>query len=192
MKNSTVDWKPVGQVRAIGGSLDFPKGAGRVQGIYWFRVSEGDEVVAGYVGQAAGLEGFAQRFGFYRYRGNHPALPLAKKTTSRNARKLLDAIEAGKTVDVSVLDGPELAGRRGKNPYRDDLEEKLIHQLCRSGVEVWNVQHVLPREVILLTVPAPTEADQSARDGSLEGDPGGAAARTGAGDRHATAVQGGA
>lgn len=148
-----VQWKLIGQVDVIGGSLVFPR-ASTAQGIYWFSVAKGSEVVAGYIGQTGRKNGLAGRFGNYRNRGNHPrdqhgkAVPLAARddqlgTTSLNARRMLRAIEAGKTVAVSVLDGPDLAGGRGENAWRDELEADLIGQLCRSSVEVWNRRYVV-------------------------------------------------
>ena len=44
-----VQWKPIGQVRAIGGSLVFPR-AGTAHGAYQFEVMDGTEVAAAYIG----------------------------------------------------------------------------------------------------------------------------------------------
>jgi len=139
--NSTVDWKPIGQVNVIGGSLVFPR-ASTAQGIYWFSVSDGPDVIAGYVGQTGRKNGLAGRFGNYRNRGNHPAYDKHGNlgTTSRNAQKLISAIKAGRIVDVSVLDDASLAGKI--NAWRNELEKTLIGELCASGVEVWNLAHV--------------------------------------------------
>lgn len=139
--NSTVDWKPTGQVDVIGGSLVFPR-ASTAQGIYWFSVSDGPDVIAGYVGQTGRKNGLAGRFGNYRNRGNHPAYDKHGNlgTTSRNAQKLISAIKAGRIVDVSVLDDASLAGKI--NAWRNELEKTLIGELCASGVEVWNLAHV--------------------------------------------------
>ena len=170
MNSSMMDsanWKPVGQVRAIGGSLVFPP-VGTARGIYWYRITEGVDEVAGYVGQAAGLEGFAQRFRGYCARIGSPQYTKGGElgTTSRNARKLLAAIKAG-AVDVLVLDGPDLADEI--NPHRDALEIDLIHQLCLSDVrEVWNRKYLIARPVHLLTMLAPTDAEQAERDSALE------------------------
>jgi hypothetical protein len=177
--NSTVQWKPIGQVNVVKGSLVFPK-ASTSHGIYWFAISEGPDVVAGYIGQTGRKNGLAGRFGNYRNRGNHPrdqhgkAVPLAARddqlgTTSLNARRMLRAIEAGNTVAVSVLDGPDLADGRGENAWRDELEIDLIQQLCRSGVEVWNVAHVVgQREVRVLTVISLDPEDRAAREADLQ------------------------
>ena len=41
------------------------------------------------------------RFNLYRSRGKRPSYSLERKTTSRNARFLIDALQAGNSVDVS-------------------------------------------------------------------------------------------
>ena len=71
--SSTVNWKPIGQVDVIGGSLVFPP-VSKAQGIYWFSVAKGSEVIAGYIGQTGRKNGLAGRFGNYRNRGNRPGL----------------------------------------------------------------------------------------------------------------------
>jgi hypothetical protein len=103
-------------------------------------------------------------------RGNHPAYDNHGNlgATSRNARKLINAIEAGKTVTVSVLDDPALAGKT--NAWRNELETDLIrYQLCQSGVEVWNVAKVVAaREVRVLTVIRPDPAGQAAHEAAFQ------------------------
>ena len=147
---NTVTWKPIGQVTKGGGVNDlvFPS-ASTARGAYWFAVAKGPEVVAGYVGKAAGKNGLDQRFRNYENRGKHPrdqrgrsVPPTARDdqlgTTSLNARRILRALDAGQTVSVSVIDDPALADEAVLN----GLEIDLIGQLCASGVVVWNVRHV--------------------------------------------------
>jgi hypothetical protein len=130
----TVRWKPAGQIVIDGtGSLVFPP-VPSIPGIYWFAIAEGHKIIAGYIGQAGGRNGLAQRFRGYRRRGRNPLLPLETHTTSRNARRLLDALADGHTVSVALIDDRALADKA----FRDKLERILIGRLCRSGVVVWN------------------------------------------------------
>ena len=105
------------------------------------------ETIAGYVGQAAGKRGLAQRFGNYESRAVSPrdqhgkAIPLTAPddqlgTTSLNARRMLRALApgAGQTVSVFIIDDPSLADRAVLHWQ----EKIMIGQLCRSGVVVWN------------------------------------------------------
>ena len=95
-------WTQVGQVSVDhGGDLVFPS-VRLVPGIYRFTIGDGPETVAEYIGQAA--VSLVTRFGLYRSRGKKPSLPLANKTTSRNARHLLDALASGRSVSVAVVD----------------------------------------------------------------------------------------
>ena len=140
-----IRWAPVGQVGADhGGDLAFPP-VRPVPGIYRFTVSDGPETVAEYIGQAA--VSLVTRFGLYRSRGKKPSLPLPNKTTSRNARHLLDALAPGRSVSVALVDDHvtapdgqvkmiDLAG--GTHALRDGLEKKLIAWLCTTGAEVLN------------------------------------------------------
>ena len=153
----SADWKLVGQVRTAADSLEFPS-AGKAQGVYWYRITEGADEVAGYVGRTGRWNGLDGRFAEYQDRVHHPrdqrGNPVppdspdeALGTTSLNARRMLRALDADQTVSVSVLDGPELAGK--KNPHRNEQEKHLIHELCRSDVEVvWNRKHVIGRDIL--------------------------------------------
>ena len=114
-----------------------------VPGIYRFTITDGPEIVAEYIGQAA--VSLATRFGLYRSRGKKPSLPLADKTTSRNARHLLDALAVGRSVDVAVVDdhatapdGQMVLIDLADKALRCELEKKLIAWLCSTGVEVLN------------------------------------------------------
>lgn len=66
----------------------------RVPGTYRFMIEDGTGVVVGYIGQAA--KSLARRFSLYRSRGRRPSYPLEKKTTSRNARRLISDLQLGK------------------------------------------------------------------------------------------------
>jgi hypothetical protein len=134
--SSTGQWKYLGEVSRIDeNSLKFPS-APSVHGLYWFSVKKDSKTVAGYVGQAAGQEGLAQRFRGYVARGRNPVFTRSGSlgTTSRNARNLLDALIAHQTVSVFVIDDPALADKAELNA----VEKDRIGQLRRSGVVVWN------------------------------------------------------
>ena len=76
-----IRWRQVGQISVDhGGDLVFPS-VHPVPGIYRFTITDGPEIAAEYIGQAA--VSLATRFGLYRSRGKKPSLPLADKTTSR-------------------------------------------------------------------------------------------------------------
>jgi hypothetical protein len=140
-------WKYVGEVTRTGdGSLEFPK-VPNVHGLYKFLVTQGTKVIVGYVGQAAGREGFAQRFGNYKRRAVSPRdqrgnrIPVASRdnqlgTTSLNARRMLRALTANQTVSVFIIDDPALAD----DAELDAAETHEIDQLCRSGIPVWNIK----------------------------------------------------
>jgi hypothetical protein len=138
-----IRWAHVGQVSVdADGDLVFPS-VRPVPGIYRFTISDGPETVAEYVGQAA--VSLVKRFGLYRSRGKKPSLPLANKTTSRNARHLLDALASGRSVSVALVDDHVTApdGQMkmidlADKALRDGLEKKLIAWLCTAGVEVLN------------------------------------------------------
>lgn len=88
-----IRWTHAGQVGVDdAGDLVFPP-VDPVPGIYRFTIGGGQGPVTEYIGQAA--VSLVMRFGLYRSRGRKPSLPLAGKTTSRNARYLLDALAAG-------------------------------------------------------------------------------------------------
>ena len=132
-------WKPAGRVTAPGGILVFPP-VRPVKGIYWLSIAKGPRVIAGYVGQAGGKRGFVQRFNGpsrYRSRGITPA--RKPSTTTRNARWMLDALAGKQTVRIFVIDDPILDDK----VLRNTVEKDLIGQLCRTGVDVWNVRHVI-------------------------------------------------
>lgn len=99
--------------------------------------------MAEYIGQAA--VSLVRRFGLYRSRGKRPSLPLANKTTSRNARHLLDALASGRSVSVALVDDHVTAPdgqmkmiNLADEALRDGLEKKLIAWLCTTGVDVLN------------------------------------------------------
>jgi hypothetical protein len=137
-----VQWKSVGHVtRDDAGDLVFPP-VRPVPAIYRFTIKDGPQVIAEYIGQAVNL---VKRFRLYRTRGRKPALPLAKKTTSRNARKLLDALRAGRVVRVAIVDdraitsdGQVILINLADKALRDELEKKLIESLRATGIEVLN------------------------------------------------------
>ncbi len=138
-----IRWKPVGLITMDdAGDLVFPP-VPPVPGIYRFTIKEGAEVVAEYVGQAA--VSLVQRFNGYRGRGRKPVLPLERKTTSRNARKILDALLAGRVVSVAVVDdravapdGQIVVVNLADKALRDKLEKDLIEWVRGTGVEVLN------------------------------------------------------
>ncbi len=137
-----IRWKPVGPITMDdAGDLVFPP-VPPVPGIYRFTIMEESEVAAGYVGQAA--VSLVQRFRGYRGRGRKPALPLDKKTTSRNARKILDALCDGRVVSVAIVDDRvvtpdgQVVVDLADKALRDRLEKDLIELLRGSGVEVLN------------------------------------------------------
>jgi hypothetical protein len=77
--------------------------------------------------------------------GKNPSLPLANKTTSRNARHLLDALTSGHSVSVALVDdhittpdGQMKMIDLADKTLRDGLEKKLIVWLCTTGAEVLN------------------------------------------------------
>jgi hypothetical protein len=122
------------------GYLEFPR-VDRVSGIYRFTIEGGSPDVAQYIGQAA--RRLRTRFGLYRSRGKRPALPLSRKTTSRIARYLLDALACGRTVWVDLVDGqatgPDgqaLAVNFADKSLRSRLEKELILQASQAGIEL--------------------------------------------------------
>jgi hypothetical protein len=140
---SWIRWRDVGAVEVDeDGDLVFPP-VGAVPGLYRFTIRDGKRVAAEYIGQAA--VSLTKRFGLYRSRGRRPSLPLEKKTTSRNARYLLDALKAGYTVNVALVDD-HAVGSGGKvvaldltdRAYRSKLERQLIQELCLTDVKVLN------------------------------------------------------
>lgn len=138
-----IRWEPVGPITMDdAGDLVFPS-VPPVPGIYRFTIKDGSEIVAEYIGQAA--VSLVQRFRGYRSRGRKPALPLEKKTTSRNARKILDALRAGRVVGVAVVndravtpDGQVIVIDLADKALRDELEKVLIERLRGTGVEILN------------------------------------------------------
>jgi hypothetical protein len=138
-----IHWTHVGQVSVDHhGDLVFPP-VRQVPGIDRFTISDGPEPVAEYIGQAA--VSLVTRFGLYRSRGKKPSLPLANKTTSRNARHLLDALASGRSVSVALVDdhvtAPDGEAKMidlADKALRDGLEKKLIAWLCTTGAEVLN------------------------------------------------------
>jgi hypothetical protein len=138
-----IRWTPVGPVSVDqAGDLVFPS-VDPVPGIYRFTISDGSETCAEYIGQAA--VSLVTRFGLYRSRGKKPSLPLASKTTSRNARHLLDALAAGRSVSVALVDdhvtapdGQVVVIDLADKALRGGLEKKLIAWLCTTGTEVLN------------------------------------------------------
>ena len=138
-----IRWKPLGELSLDqGGNLVFPPVAAE-PGIYRFMIYDGTEVTAGYVGQAA--KSLAARFGLYRTRGRKPSFPLEKKTTSRNAIRLIAELRAGHTVSVAVIDhwiarpdGRDSVLDLADKAFRSGLERRLILQLCETGIEVLN------------------------------------------------------
>jgi hypothetical protein len=138
-----IRWRHVGQVRRDqAGDLVFPP-VPPVPGIYRFTIKDGSETAAEYIGQAA--VSLVTRFGLYRSRGKKPSLPLATKTTSRNARHLLDALAAGRSVSVALVDehatapdGQIVMIDLADKALRGGLEKKLIASLCSTGAVVLN------------------------------------------------------
>lgn len=138
-----IQWIPVGPVSLDrNGDLAFPP-VPPVPGIYRFTVKDGRRVVAEYIGVAKAS--LLTRFRLYRSRGRNPALPLDRKTTSRNARYLLDALKAGQSVRVALVadvaispDGQAVPIDLADNVVRRVLERKLITALCAPGVDVLN------------------------------------------------------
>ncbi|MGH7139204.1 MAG: hypothetical protein ACREHD_25955, partial [Pirellulales bacterium] len=138
-----IRWRPVGQLsRDEVGDLLFPPVAAG-PGIYRFLIRDDTGVVAGYIGQAA--KSLAKRFSLYRTRGRRPSYPLEKKTTSRNALRLIAELRAGRIVAVAVIDdrvicpdGRKLILDLSNAEFRASLERRLILQLCETGIEVLN------------------------------------------------------
>jgi hypothetical protein len=140
-----IRWKPVGLITMDdAGDLVFPS-VPAVPGVYRFTIKEGAEaeIVAEYVGQAA--VSLVQRFSGYRSRGRKPALPLEKKTTSRNARKIIDALLSGQVVSVAIVDdravapdGQVVVVNLADKALRDKLEKDLIEWARGTGAEVLN------------------------------------------------------
>jgi hypothetical protein len=156
-------WMPVGQVRTDeAGDLVFPLVAA-VPGIYRFMIDDGTAVVAGYIGQAA--VSLAKRFSLYRSRGRRPSHPLERKTTSRNARCLIDALGTGHTVNVALVDA-QATGPDGRavmldladRAFRSSLGRRLILELCRTGIKVLN-RYGNPGNRTLLNPAGGTSAD---------------------------------
>ncbi|MGD0609335.1 MAG: hypothetical protein ABSA53_37875 [Streptosporangiaceae bacterium] len=137
-------WKYLGQVTAPNkGILVFPP-VTRAKGVYWLSIAKGPKNIAGYVGQAGGERGFDQRFNRstgYVKRGIKPVYLKSGELgcTSKNARRMLDALDDKQTVSVFVIDDPALAD----DTLRHAVEKHLIGQLCRTGVLVWNKRHVI-------------------------------------------------
>jgi hypothetical protein len=78
-------------------------------------------------------------------RGKKPSLPLERKTTSRIARRLLDAIRADYVVRVELLDDHVVYadGRTGtldlaNKGTRANLKRRLIADLCSRDLDTWN------------------------------------------------------
>jgi hypothetical protein len=138
-----IRWRSVGQLgRDEAGDLVFPPVSAE-PGIYRFLVRDDTGVVAGYIGQAA--KSLTTRFSLYRARGRKPSYPLEKKTTSRNALRLIAELRAGHTVSVAVVDnlvacpdGRDLVLDLADTEFRSSLERRLIRQLCEIGIEVLN------------------------------------------------------
>lgn len=138
-----IRWKSLGRLHlSQGGDLVFPPAAA-APGIYRFMIHDGTEVAAGYIGQAA--KSLATRFGLYRTRGRRPSYPLEKKTTSRNALRLIAELQAGHTVSIAVVDdrvtsadGQELVLDLADKALRSSLERRLILQLYETGIEILN------------------------------------------------------
>lgn len=138
-----IHWRQVGHLGIDQtGGLVFPAVAG-IPGIYRFLIYDGDQVVAGYIGQAA--KSLAGRFNLYRSRGRKPSTPLDKKTTSRNAVRLIAEIQAGHAVAVALIDdrvifpdGREMILDLADKVFRSRLERRLILQLAETGIEVLN------------------------------------------------------
>ena len=137
------EWVPLGRVTLdASGDLLFPA-ARAVPGIYRFTITSGSGVVAEYVGQAA--SSIHKRFRSYRSRGRSPRLPLERMTTSRNARFMVDALAAGRSITVALLkesatspDGRIVRVDLTAKAVRDGLERRLIAWLCTTGVVVLN------------------------------------------------------
>ena len=107
--------------------------------------------MAGYIGQAA--KSLAGRFSLYRSRGRKPSTPLDKKTTSRNAVRLIAEIQAGRTVSVALVDDRaispddrEIVLDLADKVFRSRLELRLILQLSGTGMEVLNRDGNLRRQ----------------------------------------------
>lgn len=140
---SWILWRAVGQLSIDkAGDLVFPPVAA-VPGIYRFMIEDGTGVVAGYIGQAA--KSLARRFSLYRSRGRRPSYPLEKKTTSRNACRLISELAAGHAVHVDLLDervtcpdGRVYVLDLVDKAFRSSLERRLILKLCETGIEVLN------------------------------------------------------
>src|SRR6185437_16565815 len=138
-----IRWVQVGQVSvSLDGDLVFPA-VRPIPGIYRFTISDGTDTVAEYIGQAA--VSLVTRFGLYRSRGKKPSLPLASNTTSRNARHLLDALAAGRSVSVALVDdhatapdGQVVMIDLADKAVRSGLEKKLIAWLSTTGADVLN------------------------------------------------------
>jgi hypothetical protein len=106
-------------------------------------IEDGTGVVAGYIGQAA--KSLARRFSLYRSRGRRPSYPLEKKTTSRNACRLISELAAGHAVHVDLLDervtcpdGRVYVLDLVDKAFRSSVERRLILKLCETGIEVLN------------------------------------------------------
>ena len=114
------------------------------KGVYWLSIAKGSKNIAGYVGQAGGERGFDQRFNGstgYVKRGIKPVYLKSGELgcTSKNARRMLDALDDKQTVSVFVIDDPALAD----DTLRRAVEKHLTGQLCRTGVLVWNKRHII-------------------------------------------------
>lgn len=134
-----IRWRPLGKLSIDqGGDLVFPPVTAD-PGIYRFMIHDGTEVIGGYIGQAA--KSLAGRSGLYRTRGRKPSYPLEKKTTGRNTLRLIAELQAGNTVSVAVVDhrvagtdGRELVLDLANKAFRSGLEQRLILQLCETGI----------------------------------------------------------
>lgn len=141
-----IRWRPVGQLSVDKpGDLVFPPVAA-VPGIYRFMIVDSTGVIAGYIGQAA--KSLATRFSLYRSRGRRPSYPLEKKTTSRNAHRLICELATGHAVHVDLLDdrvtcpdGQVFVLDLADKTYRASLERRLIQELCETGIEVLNREY---------------------------------------------------
>jgi hypothetical protein len=141
-------WRHIGQLRTdSAGDLVFPA-APAVPGIYRFMIYDDTTLVAGYIGQAA--KSLAGRFRLYRSRGRRPSYPLERKTTSRNARRLICELASGHNVHIDLLDdriicpdGQVFVLDLADKACRSKLERQLIQMLSETKIDVLNRQHHL-------------------------------------------------
>jgi hypothetical protein len=152
-----IRWRPIGQLgRDEVGDLVFPPVSAE-PGIYRFLIRDDTEVFAGYIGQAA--KSLAKRFSLYRTRGRRPSYPLEKKTTSRNALRLIAELQAGHTVAVAVVDdrvtrpdGRDLVLDLANTKFRSSLERQLILAMRdrNRGLEPERQSHLGKRAVVFV------------------------------------------